>query len=46
MINLRRVERFAKDSFTLYGGKLVPIAAKQYPAVRDAYLDYLMAKGD
>ena len=44
IINLRRVERFAKDSFTLYGGKIVPIAAKQYPAVRDAYMDYLMAK--
>jgi DNA-binding LytR/AlgR family response regulator len=46
IINLRRVERFAKDSFTLYGGKIVPIAAKQYPAVRDAYMDYLMAKED
>jgi Response regulator of the LytR/AlgR family len=45
LINMRRVERFAKDSFTLYGGRMVPIAAKQYPAVRDAYMDYLMAKG-
>lgn len=45
VINLRRVERFAKDSFTLYGGKIVPIAAKQYPTVRDTYMDYLMAKG-
>lgn len=36
--------RFAKDSFTLYGGKLVPIAAKQYFMVRYAYMDYLMAK--
>ena len=44
IINLRRVERFARDSFTLYGGRIVPIAAKQYPAVRDAYMDYLMAK--
>ncbi|KXL51662.1 transcriptional regulatory protein YehT [Anaerotignum neopropionicum] len=44
IINLRRVECFAKDSFTLYGGKIVPIAAKQYPVVRDAYMDYLMAK--
>ncbi|HBC98755.1 MAG TPA: DNA-binding response regulator [Lachnoclostridium sp.] len=44
IINLRRVERFAKDSFTLYGGKIVPIAAKQYPVVRDAYMDYLMTK--
>lgn len=45
VVNLRRVERFAKDSFTLYGGKIVPITAKQYPAVRDTYMDYLMAKG-
>ena len=46
MVNVRRVERFAKDSFTLFGGKTVPIAAKQYSSVRDAYMDYLMAKGD
>lgn len=45
VINMRQVERFAKDSFTLYGGKLVPIAAKRYSAVRDAYMDYLAAKG-
>ncbi|MEA4921416.1 MAG: LytTR family DNA-binding domain-containing protein [Clostridiaceae bacterium] len=46
VVNMRQVERFAKDSFTLYGGKIIPIAAKQYPSVRDAYMDYLMAKGD
>ncbi len=46
LVNMLRVERFAKDSFILHGGKVVPIAAKQYPAVRDAYMDYLMAKGD
>ncbi len=44
LINMRRVERFAKDCFTLRGGKVVPIAAKQYPAVRETYMDYLMAK--
>ena len=44
VVNMRRVERFAKDSFTLFGGKVVPIASRQYPAVRDAYMDYLMAK--
>lgn len=44
VINMRRVERFAKDSFTLIGGIMVPIAAKQYPAVRDHYMDYLMAR--
>lgn len=45
IINMRRVERFSRDSFTLCGGKFVSIAAKRYPAVRDAYMDYLMVKG-
>ena len=45
-VNMRRVECFFKDSFMVRGGKTVPIAAKQYPAVRDAYIDYLMEKGD
>lgn len=44
IINMRRVERFAKDSFTLKGGIMIPIAAKHYPAVRDHYMDYLMAR--
>lgn len=43
LINMQRVERFAKDGFTLRGGKVVPIAAKQYPAVRDQYMNFLMA---
>lgn len=46
IINMRRVERFAKDGFTLGGGKFIPIASKQYPIVRDKYMDYLMVKGD
>ena len=45
MVNMRRVERFSKDSFMVRGGKTVPIASKQYPLVRDAYMDYLMGKG-
>ena len=44
LVNMRRVERFAKDSFILRGGKVVPIAAKQYPVVRDQYMNFLMAK--
>ena len=44
IINMRRVERFAKDNFTLYGGKIVPIAAKQYTSVRDQYMNFLMAR--
>lgn len=46
VVNMRRVERFAKDSFTLCCGKIVPISSKQYPTVRDTYMDYLMAKGE
>ena len=46
VVNMRWVERFSRDSFTLWGGRIVPIAAKQYPAVRDSYMDYLMEKGD
>ena len=46
VVNMRRVERFAKDSFILRGGKIVPISSKQYPVVRDTYMDYLMAKGE
>lgn len=42
LINMRRVESFAKDSFTFRGGKVVPIAAKKYPSVRDKYMDFLM----
>lgn len=45
VINMRRVEGFAKDSFMLCGGTSVPISSARYPAVRDAYMDYLMARG-
>ncbi|AKA69175.1 LytR/AlgR family response regulator transcription factor [Clostridium scatologenes] len=43
-VNMRRVERFAKDSFTLRGGKIIPISAKQYSVVRDRYMNFLMSK--
>lgn len=46
IINMRTVERFSKDSFTLRGGKTVPIAKGQYVAVRDAFMDYSISKGD
>ncbi len=46
IVNMRMVERFSKDSFTLCGGKTVPIAKGQYTTVRDAFMDYLMSKGD
>lgn len=44
IVNMWKVECFVKDKFTLRGGKLVPIAAKQYPTVRDHYMNFLMAK--
>ena len=44
IINMLRVECFAKDSFTLRGDKVVPISSKQHPTVRNKFIDYLMAK--
>ncbi len=44
VINMRRVERFSKESFTMRGGNIVPIATKQYSVVRDQYMDYITAK--
>lgn len=44
LVNMKRVECFSKDTFTLCGGKIVSIASKQYPVVRDKYMDYLMAR--
>lgn len=46
IVNMRMVERFSKDSFTLRGGKTIPIAKGQYITVRDAFMDYSMSKGD
>lgn len=46
VVNMRMVERFSKDSFTLRGGKIVPIAPKQYTTVRDTYMDFIMSTGD
>ena len=44
IVNMRHVERFTKDDFMLCNGTRVPIAEKRYPAVRDAYLDYLASR--
>lgn len=44
VLNMNRVERFSKEGFIMRGGMLVPISSKQYPAVRDAYMDYLLSK--
>jgi len=44
VVNMRRIERFAKGDFTLHGGKTIPIAPKRYAVVRDTYMNYLMAR--
>lgn len=44
ILNMRRVEVFSKDSFTMRGNVTIPISAKQYGTVRDSYMDYLLAK--
>ena len=44
-LNMSRVESFSEQGFTLRGGAVVPIAQKQYKAVRNAYLDYRFKKG-
>lgn len=44
IVNMRRIEHFTKYSFTLLGGKIVSISTKQYPKIRDTYMDYLMSK--
>lgn len=44
VVNLARVEGFSKHSFTMRGGMAVPISTKQYAAVRDTYMDYLLTK--
>lgn len=43
-VNMNEVERFNKDSFVLFSKAVIPIAAKQYPGVRDTYMDYLMSR--
>lgn len=44
VLNMRRVEGFSKDGFTVRGGLRIPISAKQYATVRNTYMDYLLSK--
>ncbi len=46
VINFDCVEVFAKKTFTLKVGKVVPVARTQYTQVRSAYLDYLLETGN
>lgn len=43
VLNMAQVTAFRRDGFVMRGGAQVPISARLYPAVRDAYMDYLMA---
>lgn len=43
IINMSRVEKLTREGFTLRDGGFVPVSAKQYTAVRDAYLDYRLS---
>lgn len=44
VLNMSRVEGFSKDVFMMRGGAVIPISAKQYPSVRDTYMDYLLER--
>lgn len=42
-INMSRVEKLTREGFTLREGCFVPVSAKQYTAVRNAYLNYRLS---
>jgi len=44
VLNMDYIESFSKNRFTLRYGYSVPIVAKQYSAVRDIYMNYLISK--
>lgn len=44
VLNMDYIDGFTKTRITLLGGHEAPIAAKQYRAVRERYLEYLLAK--
>lgn len=44
VLNMNRVESFSKEGFIMRGSIVVPISAKQYGAMRNAYMDYLLSK--
>ena len=39
-LNMSRAEKLAREGFYLRGGGFVPVSARQYSAVRNAYLNY------
>lgn len=43
-LNMSRVEKLVREGFYLRGGGFVPVSARQYAAVRNAYLNYRLGK--
>jgi len=44
VVNMNRIESFTKGGFKMRGGVMIPISAKQYSVIRDAYMDYLLSR--
>ena len=44
VLNMSRVEKLTREGFYLRDGGFVPVSAKQYSAVRNAYLNYRLSK--
>lgn len=43
-LNIGRVEKLTRDGFYLRDGGFVPVSARQYTAVRNAYLNYRLSR--
>ena len=43
-LNMSRVEKLTRDGFYLREGDFVPVSARQYAAVRNAYLNYRLSR--
>jgi DNA-binding LytR/AlgR family response regulator len=43
-LNMSRVEKLAREGFYLREGGFVPVSARQYAAVRNAYLNYRLSR--
>jgi len=43
-LNMSRVDKLAREGFYLRGGNFVPVSARQYAAVRNAYLNYRLSR--
>lgn len=44
VINMSRIEIFAKDHFVMRLGGIIPIPKKKYSFAKDRYMDYLLGK--